>query len=117
MRRPGRSKLAGAAEGGPEGGSQSLFPRICSGDDPVRGDLPKIKILSVDYRTGQTGRGAEPENRRRRWLDRDTYAQRRRQRGRRHSGREHHSRARQAPFGRLDPDDLPLGVSAECSAD
>lgn len=63
---PGAERLdaRGAAEGGPDGG-QSLFRRIRSGDYPVRGDLPKIKVLGVDYRADQTGRGAELEERRR----------------------------------------------------
>jgi hypothetical protein len=57
--------VRGAAEGGSDGG-ESPFGRVCSGKQPVRGDLPKIDVPCVDHGADQTSRGAEPEERRRR---------------------------------------------------
>lgn len=71
----------GATESGPDGG-KGPFGRVRGGNQPVRGDLPKIEILSVDHRADQPTGGAEPEQRRRRRFDRDTHAERRAQRGR-----------------------------------
>ena len=76
----------GAMESGPDGG-KGPFGRVRGGNQPVRGDLAKIEVLSVDHGADQTGRGAEPEQRRRRRFERDAHAERRAQRGRGNSGR------------------------------
>jgi hypothetical protein len=67
----------------------------------------------MDHGADQTGRGAEPEERRRRRIDRDVYAERRAQRGRGHPGREHHRPPGVVSGGRVDPDHPTRGVSAE----
>ncbi|MGW4049036.1 hypothetical protein [Streptomyces sp. NPDC004721] len=63
-------------ESGPDGG-KGPFGRVRGGDQPVRGDLPKIEVLGVDHGADQTGRGAEPKQRARRRFDRDAHAERR----------------------------------------
>jgi len=69
----------------------------------------------MDHGVDQTGGGAEPEERRRRRVDWDADVERRTQRGRGHSGREHYSCTVEGSDGRLDPENTARGVPADRS--
>ena len=99
-------------EGGPDGG-KGPFGRVRGGDQPFRGDLPKIEVLGVDHGADQTGRGAEPEQRRRRRFDRDAHAERRAQRGRGNSGRQHDRRTGEGSCCRLNAGNLAGSIPAD----